>query len=346
MILRLICSGILSAAADVMTASHVSAQQHSSSFNGKVVTIAVGGGAGSGIDNGARMLARYMGKYLPGNPDVRVQLMPGAGGVRLLEHLYSVAPRDGTYIGAFASGPILEPLISQREVKYKTSDFTAVGALDKDASLCVTWHQSPIKTIEDAKRSELTVAGTGAASSTDIFPVAMNAALGTRFRVITGYVDTQQTIMALERGETEGRCGWSWSSIRTTKPDWVREGKLNFLVQFGLEKHPELSNVPLVLDLIQDGSAKQMMRVLVTPQDITRPYLAPPGLSINIAADVRAAFMHGVRDEGFRGEFEKSVGELPAPTSGEDMQKLLASIYATPHDVIAQLKDILHPRKQ
>ena len=273
---------------------------------------------------------------------MRVELLPGAGGVRALEYLYSVAPRDGTYIGAFATGPILEPLISARAVKYKTSDFTAVGAIESDVSFCVTGEKSVVKTIEDARTREVTVAGTGAASSTDIFPMVLNATMGTKFRVISGYVGTQETVMAVERGEVDGRCGWSWSSILSSKPDWLRDGKLNFLVQLGLEKHPDVKDVPLALDLIPDEAGRQMLRVLVAPQKITRPYLAPPGLPAERAAEIRGAFMSAMNDEELRAEFLKIVGDKPSPTSGADMQVILNEIYATPPDVVERLKGVLN----
>jgi tripartite-type tricarboxylate transporter receptor subunit TctC len=318
------------------------AQQGESYFKGKFLTIAVAGTAGSGLDTGARMIARHIGKYLPGHAGVRVELLPGAGGVRALEYLYSVAPRDGTYIGAFATGPILEPLISARAVKYKTSDFTAVGAIESDVSFCVTGEKSVVKTIEDARTREVTVAGTGAASSTDIFPMVLNATMGTKFRVISGYVGTQETVMAVERGEVDGRCGWSWSSILSSKPDWLRDGKLNFLVQLGLEKHPDVKDVPLALDLIPDEAGRQMLRVLVAPQKITRPYLAPPGLPAERAAEIRGAFMSAMNDEELRAEFLKIVGDKPSPTSGADMQVILNEIYATPPDVVERLKGVLN----
>jgi hypothetical protein len=202
-----------------------------------------------------------------------------------------------------------------------------------------------VKTIEDARAREVTVAGTGAASSTDIFPVVMNAVMGTRFRVISGYVGTQETLLALERGETDGRCGWSWSSIKSSKANWVTEKKLNFLVQLGLRKNPAAPDAPLVMDLIRDEADRQLMRVLVAPQAITRPYLAPPGLPAARAADVRKAFALAVADEGFRAEFTKIVGEPPSPTSGEDMQKILDEIYATPPEVVSRLKAVLSKMK-
>ena len=319
-----------------------SAQQGESYFKGKTLTIAVAGTAGSGLDTGARMISRFIGKYLPGNAGVRVELMPGAGGVRALEYLYSVAPKDGTYIGAFATGPILEPLISGRAVKYKTSDFTAVGAIENDVSFCVTGEKSTIKTIEDARTREVTLAGTGAASSTDIFPIVLNATMGTKFRVISGYVGTQESVLAVERGEVDGRCGWSWSSILSSKPDWLRDKKLHFLVQLGLEKHPDVKDAPLALDLIPDEAGRQMLRVLVAPQKITRPYLAPPGLPAERAADIRGAFMSAMNDAELRAEFLKVVGDKPSPTNGADMQKIIDEIYATPPEVVERLKNVLN----
>lgn len=321
------------------------AQQPEGYFKGKTVTIAVGGTAGGGIDVGARMLARYIGKYLPGEPKVQVQLMPGAGGVRLLEHLYSVAPKDGTYIGAFSTGPMIEPLISLRKARYKVSDFTAVGALEKDVSFCVTWHTSPVKTLADAKAREVTVAGTGAASPTDILPLALNAALGTKFRVISGYVGTQETLIAIERGETDGRCGWGFASMKSSKPDWLRDKRLNFLVQLGLDKHADAPGVPSALDKVSNEADRQFMRVLVAPQSINRPYLAPPGLPAARANEIRTAFMAAMSDERLRDEFRKIVGEEPAPTHGADMQKLLGEIYATPPAVVERLQTVLNPAR-
>jgi tripartite-type tricarboxylate transporter receptor subunit TctC len=331
---------VLMSAAAITLASAAHAQEDGY-FKGKTVTLAVGGTAGGGIDIGARMVSRFLGAHLPGKPQVQVALMPGAGGVRLLEHLRQVAPKDGTYIGAFATGPLIEPLITTRNVTYKTSDFTAIGALENDVSFCTTWHASPVKTIKDAMERQTTVAGTGAASSTDIFPLVLNATLGTKFRLITGYVGTQETIMAIEREETDGRCGWGWSSLKSSKPDWLRDKKLNFLVQLALKKHPDVPDVPLALDIIPDEAGKQMMRVVVAPQALTRPYLAPPEMAADRTREVRAGFMKTMQDPGYVAEFRKLMGEDPTPTSGEDMQKLLEEIYNTPPAIIARLKDVL-----
>ncbi len=310
-------------------------------FKGRTVTIYVGGTAGGGIDVGARMLSRYIGKYIPGHPTVVVQNMPGAGGVRLLEHLNAVAPKDGTVLGAFAVGPLLDPILSPRKVSYKMTDFAAIGAIEKDVSFCTTWHASPVKTFEDAKKRETTVAGTGAGSSTDIYPIVLNAVLGSKFRVITGYLGTQETIMAVERGETDGRCGWGWASLKSAKPDWLRDKKLNFIVQLGLAKNKEAMDVPLAIDLAEKEDDKQVLRVLFAPLMMTRPYFAPPGTPPARVAELRKAFMAGLADPGAIDELIKTVGERPDSTPGEEMQKLLGDIYNSPEAVLLRLRNIV-----
>lgn len=310
-------------------------------FKGKTITIYVGGTAGGGIDVGARMLSRYMGKYLPGHPTMVVQNMPGAGGVRLLEHLAAVAPKDGTVLGAFASGPLLDPILSTRKVNYKMTDFAAIGAIEKDVSFCTTWHASPIKTFEDTRTRETTVAGTGAASTTDIYPIVLNAVLGSKFRVITGYLGTQETVMAVERGETDGRCGWGWASLKSSKPDWVRDKKLNFIIQLGLAKHKEAPEVPLATDLARSDEDKQILRVLFAPLMMTRPYFAPPGTPAERVTELRRAFMAGLSDPGAVEELVKTLGERPDSTPGEEMQKLIGDIYNSPEAVLTRLRNIV-----
>src|SRR5262245_52084624 len=255
----------------------LAAQTSEGYFKGKQVTLLVGGTAGGGIDVGARILSRHLGAYLPGNPGVTVQIMPGAGGVRLLEHLVQAAPRDGTQIGAFAIGPLLEPMIGGRKISYTMTDFTAVGALEKDVTFCGTWIGSPSKTVEDARARETTVGGTGAGSNTDIEPVVLNEVIGTKFKVITGYLGTQETLAAIERREVEGRCSFGWLNLNASKPDWLSGNKINLLVQIALAPHPKLGNMPMALDLAKTEADKQLVRLLAAPLTISRPYLAPPG---------------------------------------------------------------------
>ena len=337
---RLGCS--IAAVAALGASSH--AQSPDGFYKGRQVQLLVGGTAGGGIDLGARLLARYLGRYLPGNPNVTVQDMPGAGGVRLLEHLVQVAPRDGTQIGAFATGPLLEPMIGGRKITYSMTEFTAVGALEKDVTFCATWSASPVKSLEDAKARVTTVAGTGAGSNTDIEPLVLNEVLGTKFKVVTGYLGTQETLVAVERGEVDGRCAFGWLNLNAAKPEWLPGKKVNLLVQIALAPHPKLPGMPLALDLAITEPDRQLLRLLAAPLSLSRPYLAPPGVPAERAAEVRKAFMDAVGDQGFRADFARSTaGELPEPTDGAAMQKVIAELYATPKDVSERLRKIVTP---
>ena len=313
-------------------------------YKGKTVTINIAGTSGGGIDVGARILSRFLGKYLPGNPQVVPQNMPGAGGVRVLEYLVSQAPKDGTVIGAFASGPLVEPLVGPRKPAYGIADFVAIGALEKDGAFCTTWFKSPVKTLAEAKKTEVTVAGTGAGSGTDTDPMVINEVLGTKFKVITGYLGTQETALAVERGEVDGRCGFGFASLKASRPEWLKENKLNFLVQMGLEAHPLAKDVPLALDLADTPEKKAMIRLMSSPLALGRPYLAPPGMPPERVADLRKAFMAAMADREFRAEFAKaSGGDEPEPTSGEAMQKILVDMQATPKPVVEKLRALLNP---
>lgn len=336
--------GVSAVLGAVFLAAPAAAQGAAGYFKGKTVNILVGGTAGGGIDVGARLMSRYIGKYLPGQPTVVAGLMPGAGGVRLLEHLVQAAPKDATVVGAFASGPLIEPMVGGRKITYTMNDFVAVGALDKDVTFCATSTASPVKSIEDARNRTVTVAGTGAASATDTEPLVLNALLGTKFKVITGYLGTQETIVAIERGEVDGRCAFGWMSLNASKPAWLPEKKVNLIVQIGLAKHPKLPDMPLASDLVKDEADKQLFRLVASPLAMTRPYLAPPGTPAERAAELRKAFIATTRDEGFIADFRKATaGETPNPTEGGDMQKLLAEMYATPKPVQDRLRKILNP---
>jgi len=340
---RIACAAALPAV--LMTSAGAQAQSADGFYKGKQLQIFVAGSAGGGIDLGARLVSRFLGKYLPGNPAVPVQDMPGAGGIRVLEYLATVAPRDGTQIGAFSTGPLLDQMITTRQVSYKTTDFTAVGALEKDVSFCATWNKSPVKTVEAARERVTTLGGTGAGSSTDIEPMVLNDVLGTKLKVISGYPGTQETILAIERGEVDGRCAFGWSSMNASKPEWLPKKMVHLLVQIGLQKHPRLPDVPLALDLAKTEADKQLMRVVATPLAISRPYLAPPNLPPERTADLRKAFMAALADPELRADFRKMTTEDPEPTDGATMQKLLADMYSVPQSVQNRLRNIVNNTK-
>jgi tripartite-type tricarboxylate transporter receptor subunit TctC len=310
-------------------------------YRGKQIQILVAGTAGGGIDLGARIVSRHLGKYLPGNPTVVAQLMPGAGGIRALDHMNALAAKDGTVISIMPPGPIIEPLIGKRQASYRMSDFVAIGAMTKEVSLCISWGGSKFKTINDAMTNQMVVAGTGAGSSPDIYPVVLNQVLHTKFKVITGYQGSQETIVAIERGEVDGRCGWGWSSLKSTKSDWIRDKKINVLLQLALAKSPSVPDSPLVMDLVKDEADKQMLTLLFGPLAINKPFFGPPGMTAERTAELRKAFADAMNDPDLRAEVIKLTGEDLDPTSGEAAQKLVADIYATPAEVARKLRDIL-----
>ena len=331
-------SGLLAAA---MCAPQPTAAQSAGTID-KPVMIYVAGTAGGGIDLYARVVGRHLGHHIPGHPTVTVQVMPGAGGIRAANFLAQQAPKDGTAITTFAGGPILEPLIGARHPGYDMSQFTWIGAVTKDVSVCLAWAQSPFKTIEDVKKQQMIVAGTGAGSETDTWPVFLNDILGTKFKVVTGYLGSQETILAIERGEAHGRCGLSLSSLKSAKPEWLRDKKVNVLVQIALEKSPELPDVPLIYDLVTKQEDRQMLDLLVGPTAMARPFVGPPGMAADKATLLRRAFDDTMRDPEFLADAAKIQADVQ-PTTGEEVQKLVARVYATPRPVIDRVKKYFAP---
>ncbi len=306
------------------------------------VTIYVAGTAGGGIDLYARLVGRHIGRHIPGKPAVTVQVMPGAGGIRAANFLAEQAPRDGTAMTTFAGGPILEPLIGARNPGYDMSQFTWVGAITRDIGLCIAWGATPFKTIDDVKKQQMVVAGTGAGSETDTWPIVLNEVLGTKFKLVTGYLGSQETILAIERGEAHGRCVFSHSALKTAKPDWLREKKINVLVLTALEKSPDFPGVPAVVDLVGKPEDRQLLELMVGPGAMARPFAAPPGLPANKAALIRRAFDATMQDPEFRAEAARMQADV-VPSTGEDVQKLVARIYATPRPVIERVKKLFAP---
>jgi tripartite-type tricarboxylate transporter receptor subunit TctC len=307
---------------------------------GNRLNVYVAGTAGGGADTYARLLGRHIGQYLPGKPTVVVQNMPGAGGIRAANFMAEAAPRDGSAVALFVGGPLLEPLIGARNPGYDMSQFNWIGAISRDVSLCFSWSAAPFKTLDDVKQKEMVVAGTGAGSETDTFPVILNELLNTRFKVVTGYLGTNETYLAIESGEAHGRCGSTYSSLKSTKADWLRDRKINVLVQFGLEKSPELPDVPLVRDLVPRQEDKQLVDFLVATTAIGRAVGAPPGTPNDKVEALRRAFDDTMKDAAFLSEARTIQAEI-SPTRGEDVQKVIATLYATPKPISERAKALL-----
>jgi len=314
-------------------------------YKGKQVDLYIGYSVGGGYDIYARILARHLGKHLPGKPVVVPKNMEGAGSLRLANWLYQAAPRNGTAFGTIGRGIAFDPLLGGQGAQFKATDFGWIGSANDEVSVCVAWAKSGVTRFEELYSRELIVGGTGATADTDLFPRVMNGVLGTRFRLVSGYPGGNDITLAMERGEVDGRCGWSWSSIKTNHPAWVKDGTLKLLVQLSLAKHADLPDVPLVMDLVRTEEQKAVLRLVFARQVMGRPFLAPPGVPKERLALLRKAFMQTLQDEAFLAEARKLNLEI-TPVSGEAVQDLVAEMYRTPPEILAKVLEVYADKKK
>jgi len=340
--MRLLAAGSLCLVALAMPAMAQAQNDAVANFyKGKTVTIIVGYSAGGGYDIYARALGRHMGKHLPGNPNFIVQNVTGAGSVNSANTLYNVSAKDGTVFGTFGRGLAMEPLIGTARVQYDATKFTWLGSGANEVSLCSVWHTAPVKTWQDALQTSFTVAGEGPGSDPDSFTAMVKNLFGLKIRLVTGYQGTSDTILAIERGEVDGRCGQSWSSLKSIRPQWIEEKKLNHLAYMSEVKTPELPDVPLVSDFA-DARQKQVIRLVLSRQTLGRPFAAPPGVPADRRQALRRAFDATLKDPAFLKEAEKLKLEV-SPVTGEDVDRLIAELYATPKDIVEETRAAIKP---
>jgi tripartite-type tricarboxylate transporter receptor subunit TctC len=323
-------------------------------YKGKSVRIVVGYGPGSGYDAYARLLERHLGKHIPGRPEVITQNMDGAGSLRAANFLYNAAPKDGTVVGMVSRSIAPVPIIGgpgSEGAKFDSTKFLWLGSLNNEVSVAAAWHTTGIRTIEDVKQRELLVSATafGVDDST-IFPAVTNTLFGTKFKWVLGYRGGTEMNLAMERGETFGRVGWSWSSIKSINAEWLRDGKINVLLQLSLAKHPDLPNVPLVMDMARDDKERQALELIFSRQAMGRPFLAPPDLPPDRARALQAAFWAAAADPALLGEAERMKLEVN-PVSGRDVAAMVERMYKAPPEVIDLVKRIVPqpeagPKKQ
>jgi tripartite-type tricarboxylate transporter receptor subunit TctC len=333
--------------ATVLTLAAVSlaaAQSPADFYKGRTVELYVGYSVGGGYDTYARAIARHIGRHIPGHPTVVVKNMPGAGGIRLANWLYNVAPKDGTVFGTVARGAAFDPLLGSKGAQFDAIKFNWIGSANNEVSACVVWHQAGIGKFEDVFTKEMTVGGTGAASDTDQFSKVLNALFGTKIRVITGYPGGNDVALAMERGEVMGRCAWSWSSLISTHKSWVDEKKVILLIQMSLAKHPDLPNVPLIMDYAKTDEQKRILKLILARQVMGRPYLAPPGLPKDRVAALRRAFAATMTDKEFLADATKSRLEI-TPVTGEEVETLVHDVYQTPKEIVQKAAAMVRKEK-
>jgi tripartite-type tricarboxylate transporter receptor subunit TctC len=309
-------------------------------YRGKTVALIIGYSAGGGYDTYGRVVARHLGKHLPGNPAVIPQNMPGAGSLRSANYLYNVAPKDGTAIAHFSRGLAMEPLIGTSATQFDARKFSWLGSGTDEVSICLTWHTSRIKTWNDMLTNLATVGGEGSGSDPDIFSAMIKNAFGAKLKLVSGYPGTAEVALAIERGEVDGRCGWSWSSLKLLKPDWIADKKVNLITQLALKKSPELPNVPLIFEFATTDRQRQILRLVLSRQSMARPFAAPPDLPADRKAALRQAFDRTLADPEFLAE-AKQRGLEVNPVTGSEIDRLVGELYQTPPEVIAETRAII-----
>jgi tripartite-type tricarboxylate transporter receptor subunit TctC len=312
-------------------------------FKDKQIRLIVGSAPGGGYDTYGRLFAQHMRRHIPGNPNIIVQNMPGAGSLVLGNYLYNVAPRDGTVFGAVNALLATDPLMYPDRVKFDPRQFRWLGSALREHHVGLAWHTSPIKTFDDTFKQELIVAGTGGA--TNLYPVLTDAIVGTKLKMIPGYKGTKEGMLAMERGEVAGNIGITWASLKATAGVWLRDNKIKVIIQYGLQKHPELPDVAWIYDYAKTPEDRAAMDLSFGNQEFGRPFIAPPGVPEPAVNILRTAFEATMNDPEFQGDADKRQVDLEF-TSGAEIQTLIDQIYKTPPAVVERVKGIVEKTAQ
>ena len=320
------------AAASMFAASTAMAQPSVEGFyRGQSIRIIVASGPGGGYDTFARLLARHLGRFVPGNPTFTVQFMPGAGGLRAAGYIAQVAPRDGLTFAAVQPAMVTAPLLGLPGAAYNPASLRWIGSLNSEVHTCVAWHTSKITTLQQAMERELIV---GTSAGSEVIPTSLNALLGTKLKPVTGYQDGPTVLLAMQRGEVNGRCGWSYSSIASQHPEWVKDKTISILVQLPT-RHTDLGHIPLAPELAKTDEDRQTLDFLFGHFMMARSYVLPPDVPVERTAALRAAFNAMVKDENVKADFVKARHEL-TPIPGAELNTWVETINRTPKDVVGR----------
>jgi tripartite-type tricarboxylate transporter receptor subunit TctC len=314
-------------------------------YRDKVVEVYVGVSVGGGYDSHMRVVARHIGKHIPGNPTIVPLNMVGAGGLRLTNWLYNAAPQDGSVFALVNRGIPFEALIGitpQQNIRFDARNFTWIGSATDETSVCVAHERVGIDRFAQLYEKELIVGGVGAGIDADDFPRVLRGALGANFRVVSGYPGGADTLFALERGEVDGRCGWSWSSMQSTHEAWLRDGRLIVLLQMSRAPNLELAamGVPWVMDLAETDEMRKILNLVFARLAVGRPYIAPPNVPADRVEALRRAFDATMEDPEFIADAGRARLEIK-PMGGEDAQKLIEEAYATPQEIVDKTRAML-----
>lgn len=331
------------AAAAVLAIAPAQAEDSVANFyGGRNISLYIGSTPGGGYDSYARLIARHLGEHIPGKPTIVPVNMPGAGSNKLAYYIYAVAPKDGTAIGAIFPGAVMEPLIGSKKVEHDPSKLIYIGSANNEADICFVRSNSPTKSFKDAFTRETRLAASAEGGSSRDFPAVLDNVLGTKFKLVMGYPGSREMMHAIEQGEVEGECGLAISSLSTAHPDWLPSGNVVAIAQETLKPHRSMDahKVPLTLAFAHNDGERQVLELLYSQLVFGRPYIAPPGTPADRVAALRKAFMEALEDPVLQ-EDAKRVRLNVDPISGEEVQALVAKVFATPAPVVARLKQAM-----
>jgi len=314
-------------------------------FAGKSIDLLIGAPPGGGYDIYARALARHYGRHIPGEPAIVSKNMPGAGSARAAGFISTVAPKDGTAIAAIMPGAIMGPLLDEKaEALFDPTKVLYLGTVNNGTRVCVSRKDSKIKTFDDALTQKAAFGGVSTNDSTREYGYMHKHTAGAQYDVVSGYRGTADIALAMERGEIDGACGWDWSSFKSQRPDWIRDGKVNVLLQVGLEPNAELTRmgVPSVFKYVRSDDARKVVELVISQQVFQRSYIAPPGLPAEPLETLRSAFDATMGDRQFLDDAEKLRIDV-SPLSGAKVQALVQKLYATPKDIVARARQAITP---
>ncbi len=329
-----------------MVAAAVANAAHAADFYaGKTIDFLIGGDVGGGYDIYARVIGRHLGRFIPGNPTIVAKNQPGAGSGRAATFLYGVAPKDGTVIGAVFPGVIMGPLLDERaQPLFDPTKFQYLASADNATRVCITHEKSRVKTFEDAQRQKTIMGASAAGGSTRDYVSMHKKSSGAMFELVSGYKGTADILLATERGEVDGLCGLDWSSLKSQRPDWVRNKTVNILLQANLEPETELTRlgVPPVWKYIKSEDDRKAVELVIGQQVFGRPYVTPPGVPAEQVRILRAAFAATMADKDFLADADKTRIDV-VPSTGEQVQQLIDRIYATPKAIVERAKELVRP---
>ena len=301
-------------------------------YAGRQLTLICGAAVGGGYDALARLMARHLGRLIPGNPTVIVQNMPAAGSLVAANQIYNAAPKDGSVISLIQRGMLTSKLINPAQTRFDVARLNWIGSLASEVGVVAAWHTAPHKSAKDLFDKELIVGG-HAGVDPELTPRLYNAVLGTKFKIITGYNGTADIALAMERGEVFGIGDWSWSSLKKQRPHWLRDKMITVLMQSGLKNDPELPDLPNALDFAKSDAERKILQLYFTQKTAARPVIAPPGIPAERLAILRTAFGALASDRDFLADAEKSALDVD-PMPGEEVDKIVALIASAPADVV------------